>query len=354
MLDSSTITATIAILSWYTTNIFTVVMNKYLFQMIEFNYPFTLTAIHMLINTIGSLIALKTFRVVPFMPVPQERFFKSIVPLGAIFCLNIILGNVSLRWIPVSFMQTVKSLVPAFTVLLQTVALKQYSTKMTYLSLIPVVGGVGLASFTEQNFNAVGFIAALVASLTTSIQSIVSSMILTGPLKLDSINLLYYMAPVSFVFIAPFALYFEYETVQLYPFDLYGTNFVIACLILSGAVAYLLNICVFFAIKSTSPLTFTVFGNLKVIAVIIISVLIFRNAVTWWNALGCVIALIGILWYNAIEWQIKEAKKLAAAMAPFQKSSELQVLVPKSSLDAVDLQADLAESTGDTNEEKSV
>ncbi len=35
------------------------------------------------------------------------------------------------------------------------------------------------------------------------IQSIVSSMILTGPMRLDSINMVYYMAPISFVSFFP-------------------------------------------------------------------------------------------------------------------------------------------------------
>jgi len=234
----------------------------------------------------------------------------NILPLGAVFCFNIILGNISLRWIPVSFMQTVKSMVPAFTVLLQTVLLKQYSSQLTYLSLVPVVGGVALASFTEVNFEIVGFMAALIASLTTSVQSIVSSVLLTGALKLDSINLLYYMAPVSFILIFPIALVSEFSTLSEYDFEKYGTSFVLCNLLISGVVAYLLNLCVFFAIKSTSPLTFTVFGNLKVVAVIGISVVIFKNEITWWNGLGCIIATAGIIWYNAIEYQIKEAKKM--------------------------------------------
>lgn len=47
----------------------------------------------------------------------------------AIFCVNIILGNVSLRYIPVSFMQTIKSLVPAFTVVLQVKIINIYKVK---------------------------------------------------------------------------------------------------------------------------------------------------------------------------------------------------------------------------------
>lgn len=307
--------ATAGLVMWYATNIFTVVLNKYLFQMINFTFPLTLTALHMLVSTIGSFAAIKIFKLVPFQSVPKDKLITSILPLGAVFCINIILGNISLRWIPVSFMQTVKSLVPAFTVFLQTALLKQYSSKMTYLSLVPVVGGVALASFTEVNFEIVGFTAALVASFTTSVQSVVSSMLLTGALRLDSINLLYYMAPVSFILIFPAALINELELIKAYDFEKYGTSFVFMNLFISGIVAYLLNICVFFAIKSTSPLTFTVFGNLKVVFVIIISVLIFKNEITWWNALGCFIAVIGIIWYNAIEYQIKEAKKLAANAA---------------------------------------
>jgi len=188
----------------------------------------------------------------------------------------------------------------------------QYNTRMTYLSLLPVVGGVAMATVTEVNFQIVGFLAALIASLTTSIQSIVSSMILTGPMRLDSINMVYYMAPISFVIILPVALFFEVERLVAYEHEDYGGfNYVAGTLFLSGVVAYLLNICTFFAIKSTSALTFTVFGNLKVIVVIVISVLIFKNQIGVMNGVGCFIAIVGIIWYNAIEYQIKEAKKQA-------------------------------------------
>lgn len=314
-MDASSTRAIFAILAWYTTNIFTVVLNKYLFQIIEFTFPLTLTAIHMLICSIGSVLVLKVFKLVPLIQIDRNKLGSHIFPLAAIFCLNIILGNISLRFIPVSFMQTIKSLVPAFTVLLQVTVFHQFSPKMIYLSLVPVVGGVALASFTEVNFNVIGFATALIASLTTSIQSIVSSMILTGSMRLDAINMVYYMAPVSFVLILPFALFYEYAGLQLYDHSEFGFNYVVGSLITSGAVAYLLNICTFFAIKSTSPLTFTVFGNLKVVLVIVISVLIFKNEIGVMNGVGCFVAIVGIIWYNSIEYQIKEEKKRMAERA---------------------------------------
>ena len=46
------------------------------------------------------------------------------------------------------------------------------SPTLIYLSLIPVVGGVALASFTEVNFNLIRFMTALIASFTTSTRHI--------------------------------------------------------------------------------------------------------------------------------------------------------------------------------------
>jgi len=323
LLDSSTTKAVVALALWYATNIFTVILNKYLFQNIGFVFPLTLTAIHMFLSTLGSLIVLKVFHVVPFIAVGRDKLISHVLPLAVVFCVNIILGNVSLRFIPVSFMQTVKSSVPAFTVALQALVLGQESSRATYISLIPVVGGVALASFTEVNFEITGFVAALVASLTTGIQSVVSGILLGGNLKLDSMNLLYYMAPVSLILIFPIAYVMEYDGLMNYDFDQYGgLNFVAFNLIISGVVAYLLNLCVFFAIKSTNPLTFTVFGNLKVVVVIIISVAIFRNEINAWNGFGCFIAIAGIIWYNSIEYQQKEAKKKAAHKLREERSDE--------------------------------
>jgi hypothetical protein len=37
------------------------------------------------------------------------------MPVAALTCLNIVLGNVSLRFVPVSFMQTIKCFTPATT-----------------------------------------------------------------------------------------------------------------------------------------------------------------------------------------------------------------------------------------------
>jgi hypothetical protein len=54
-------------------------------------------------------------KIKPLIEVAPEDRWKRIFPMSFVFCINIVLGNVSLRYIPVSFMQTIKSFTPATT-----------------------------------------------------------------------------------------------------------------------------------------------------------------------------------------------------------------------------------------------
>ena len=54
------------ILIWFFFNVTTVVLNKYLYVFYEFNFPFSLTAVHMFVCFLGSLTVLRLF--------PNDRF----------------------------------------------------------------------------------------------------------------------------------------------------------------------------------------------------------------------------------------------------------------------------------------
>jgi drug/metabolite transporter (DMT)-like permease len=229
-----------------------------------------------------------------------------------VFCINIVLGNISLKFVPVSFMQTVKSSVPFFTVVLERFVLGTAQDKMIYASVAPIVGGVSLASWGEQQFEFTGFMAALVASVVTAWLALLTAKLLQT--KLDAVNLLYYMTPLSAIFLLPFALYLEIGgimadlAVRQAPFFLFFTLF------LSGAIAFSLNCLTFLLINSTSALTYTVLGNVKVIFSITISVMIFRNPVGFMNAIGCIITLAGAAWYQNIKRSQAQAANQAASL----------------------------------------
>eukprot|EP01104_Vermistella_antarctica_P007158 TRINITY_DN1790_c0_g1_i1.p1 TRINITY_DN1790_c0_g1~~TRINITY_DN1790_c0_g1_i1.p1 ORF type:complete len:360 (-),score=29.52 TRINITY_DN1790_c0_g1_i1:67-1080(-) len=292
------------IMLWYVPNIMTLLLNKYIYKEWEFTYPLTLTTIHMMCCSVGAYLAIKVFKVVPEL---NAGGFKAVFPLAVLFCVNIVLGNISLRWVPVSFMQTVKSSVPAFTIFLQTFCFPSKPiSRMTYFALIPIVGGVTLATYTEVNFEVLGFGAALTASLITALQAHISGKLLST--KLDSINLLYNMAPLAVLMLVLPTLYLESGDIRN-NWKYAGQSEAMLTLVVSGFLAFALNVTQFLAIAKTSPLTFTVAGNLKVVISISLSVFIFQNQVTVWNGVGCAVALGGVMWYNRIRYQEAHQKK---------------------------------------------
>ena len=84
-------------------------------QKLDFKFPLTVSCVHFICSSIGAYVAIKILRVKPLITVDPVDRWKRIFPMSFVFCINIVLGNVSLRYIPVSFMQTIKSFTPATT-----------------------------------------------------------------------------------------------------------------------------------------------------------------------------------------------------------------------------------------------
>lgn len=124
---------------------------------------------------------------------------------------------------------------------------------------------------------------------------------LAGRYKLDSINLLYYMAPPSVAFLLPACFLLERNGVADWVYSPERTTWDFALLVISGVVSYILNVTLFIVLKATSSVTVTVAGNIKTVLVIGISILMFKNPVTPINLFGCLVAICGCCWYGLIK-----------------------------------------------------
>jgi drug/metabolite transporter (DMT)-like permease len=76
-----------------------------------------LTLCHM-IACCGLAYALSLTGSFPIKPVRSRRQLWKVCLLATIFCVSIVLGNMSLKHIPVSFSQMIGSATPFFTALL--------------------------------------------------------------------------------------------------------------------------------------------------------------------------------------------------------------------------------------------
>ncbi|KAJ6735810.1 SOLUTE CARRIER FAMILY 35 [Salix viminalis] len=275
----------LAILQWWGFNVTVIIMNKWIFQKLDFKFPLTVSCVHFICSSIGAYVVIKVLKIKPLIVVESEDRWRRIFPMSFVFCINIVLGNVSLRFIPVSFMQTIKSFTPATTVVLQWLVWRKYFDWRIWASLVPIVGGILLTSVTELSFNMFGFCAALFGCLATSTKTILAESLLHG-YKFDSINTVYYMAPFATMILGLPAILVEGSGVINWFYtheDVWSAVIIILC---SGLLAFCLNFSIFYVIHSTTAVTFNVAGNLKVAFAVLVSWMIFRNPISVMNSVG--------------------------------------------------------------------
>jgi drug/metabolite transporter (DMT)-like permease len=80
-----------------------------------------------------------------------------LIAFSVLFTVNIAISNISLAMVSIPFHQIMRSTCPVFAVLVYRLRYgRKYSTR-TYLSLVPVVLGVGLATYGDYYFTVAGF-----------------------------------------------------------------------------------------------------------------------------------------------------------------------------------------------------
>ncbi|KAG2624297.1 probable sugar phosphate/phosphate translocator At3g11320 [Panicum virgatum] len=288
--------------AWYASNIGVLLLNKYLLSVYGFRYPVFLTACHMSACALLSSLAHAYAGAAPARRRSRGQLARVAV-LGAVFCASVVAGNVSLRYLPVSFNQAVGATTPFFTAILAYAVAALREACATYAALIPVVAGVVIATGGEPSFHLFGFIMCVGATAGRALKTVLQGILLSSEEeKMNSMDLLRYMAPVAVILLVPATLIMEREAfgvvVTLARED---PNF-IWILLCNSSMAYFVNLTNFLVTKHTSPLTLQVLGNAKGAVAVVVSILIFRNPVTFMGMLGYGITVAGVVLYG-------EAKK---------------------------------------------
>ncbi|GJR20681.1 probable sugar phosphate/phosphate translocator [Tanacetum coccineum] len=239
---------------------------------------------HMASCALFSYIAIAWLKMVPLQTIRSRVQLVKISALSLIFCASVVSGNISLRYLPVSFNQAIGATTPFFTAVFAYLMTLKKEAWLTYITLIPVVTGVVIASGGEPSFNLFGFIMCVGATAARALKTVVQGILLSSEgEKLNSMNLLLYMAPIAVVLLLPATIYMEKNVVGV-TIALARQDFGIVWLLIFN-----------------SSLAYFVLGNAKGAVAVVVSILIFRNPVSVTGMAGYTLTVIGVILYGEVK-----------------------------------------------------
>ncbi|KAF9173294.1 UAA transporter [Mortierella sp. AD011] len=308
-------------------NLTLTIYNKAILSTFKFGFPWTLTGIHTLCSGIGAYIMARMGYFTPAQLGEQENMVMLM--FSFLYTLNIAISNVSLHEVSVAFHQVVRAMTPVFTIAISVAFLSKKYSGMTYLSLVPLLVGVYMATKGDYSFTAMGFFLTVLGTVLAAIKTVVTNRIQVGRLQLHPLDLLLRMSPLAFVQTVIFSwMTGELESMVSWSKTDMSTSLIIALLI-NGVIAFFLNYVSFTANKKTSALTMTVAANVKQVLSIVIAVTVFHTTIGFLNGLGIILTLIGGAFYSYVDLRekAKKARPATPANAPILSEKESEELM---------------------------
>lgn len=285
---------------WLSINIGTTLLNKAMFSNFYFPYPITLSFIHMIFTFTFSWIV---------MTIENDKMkdltwnqHGMLAAFSLLFALNILAGNIGIKYVTVALGQVVRASIPGITMILSIMILKKRYTFKHTLAVSVVIFGVAMATYGDLQFHLFGFLVLVAGCFLSSFKSITTSLFLVGSLKFHPHELAFRMALLA-SFQMGILAFLVGETEQMMVADEWRDPSVIFALSINGFMAFLLNYSNFMFTKSTSPLTVTVAGSIKNVLTILISIFIFTTPVSFTNSMGTLIAIFGATLYSLVDFK---------------------------------------------------
>lgn len=237
--------------------------------------------------------------------------WKEIAPVGLWASLSHAFSVLALGAGAVSFGQIVKAAEPVFAAGTNAVLLGQIDHPVVYLALLPIIGGVGLASLKELSFSVTALVAASLANQAAAFKNVVSKGVMgkAWAKNLGPSNTYAVVNILALLFTIPFVLFFDLKDAGavMDQVKAMGTGKdVVKFSAFSGLAFYIYNEASFQALSKLDAVSHSVANTLKRVVIIVASCIVFKTPMTLLGGIGSGIAVLGTLLYSLAKGKYKK------------------------------------------------
>lgn len=340
--------------------------NKWILSTHGFHFPVLMIMVHMTTNFALSAATNAVRSRVPRLArsfdqkwIGWPKFLKHVVPVGILLGFDIAATNYAFEKLSVSLTEVIKTGVTLIVMAVSFAKGKEIPSILKGVAMCVSTVGIALTSISESEnikFETVGFIAAVIATITASIRILLTAALLQetdddqmneeevkglvkrqnvfaiddseesssdDPVvsmmasqqvkqqhKLDPILSLYYFAPVAAISLVPVFFGIEFQraqSAQQLDSQHIGTTFLL--LLLGAGLAFSLNVSELFVIHYSGVLTFLIASMVKFILVLWMSSALFEQHLSVLNQVGLGISVLGIGAYNVARYKEQDIER---------------------------------------------
>ncbi|XDB50291.1 PREDICTED: solute carrier family 35 member E3 isoform X2 [Capra hircus] len=248
-----------------------VFLNKWIY--VHYGFPnMSLTLVHFVVTWLGLYVCQKLDIFAPKSLPPSKLLL-----LALSFCGFVVFTNLSLQNNTIGTYQLAKAMTTPVIIVIQTLCYKKtFSTK---IRLTLWVGA-------KQH-----------------------------ELQVNSMQLLYYQAPMSSAMLLIAVPFFEPVFAEGGVFGPWSVSALLMVL-LSGVIAFMVNLSIYWIIGNTSPVTYNMFGHFKFCITLFGGYVLFKDPLSINQGLGMLCTLFGILAYTRFKLSEQEGSKSKLVQRP--------------------------------------
>ncbi|CAE7300264.1 unnamed protein product [Symbiodinium sp. CCMP2456] len=300
-----------------------ITFNKYLMHEGRFPHALHLTAVHMAMTTMLSVMLYGAApSIYPSMSKAIENrglLMRYLVPLGVLFAVALACSNQAYFYSSVAFLQFCKQGNIAFIFFASCLLGLQTFSWQKLMILSIVVTGCCICAHGEIKFQMLGLVFQLSSQVAESSKNLLGEIILTGAgLKLDVLTFVLFQAPFSLVpLMAGVISTWSPEVFH----DFVNMWWVV---LLNAAVAFCLNVLIALTLKRLSALAFVIIGVVKDVTIVASSSLVFGDPISHQQYMGFTVTICGIALWSHLK--LREQCSQDSASVFYRSSTHLDHL----------------------------